>query len=220
MRIRIERQISVSSPYIHVLSYMFCFDSDQAHLGATKGKQGLGRSGAPKKVAGARWTGKKTKIGSDSDEDEESAAAAAAVGVLTGDGATSSSDDEPEGAVVVLASKKEQADGHVRKEVIAQVAPASSKRPSVRQNDTTGSQKVACKSTSAEKGATEKVKIQWKKEAKRHLKGAPKQRLEIHILRERVLLGSGLQDDNGKMLKKLSQLPNLFKVCEKFVRLR
>jgi hypothetical protein len=186
-----------------------CFVSDQAHLGATKGKQGLGRAGAPKKVAGARWSGKKTKIGSDSEEeDEESAAVAAAVGVLAGDNdASSSSDDEPEGAVVVWASKKEQADGHVRKEVIAQVP--SSKQPSV-QSDTAGS--FACKSS-------EKVKIQWKKEAKRHLKGAPKQRLEIHILRERVLLGAGLEDDKGKMLKKLSQLPSVFKVCEKFVRL-
>eukprot|EP00775_Hariotina_reticulata_P012820 gene12820-12947_t len=39
--------------------------SNGVHEGATKNKQGLGRSGMPKKVAGARWMGKKTRLGSD-----------------------------------------------------------------------------------------------------------------------------------------------------------
>uniref|UniRef100_A0A383V8E5 G-patch domain-containing protein n=1 Tax=Tetradesmus obliquus TaxID=3088 RepID=A0A383V8E5_TETOB len=43
----------------------------QAHEGATKGKQGLGRSSMPKKVAGTRWQGKKTRLGSDSEDEAE-----------------------------------------------------------------------------------------------------------------------------------------------------
>jgi len=42
----------------------------KAHDGATQGRVGLGRSSMPKKVAGARWEGKKTKLGSDSDDSE------------------------------------------------------------------------------------------------------------------------------------------------------
>lgn len=83
----------------------------QAHLGATHNKQGLGKADAPKKVAGARWQGTKTRLDSDSDEDE------AQEGGSGGD-SDSSSDDEVPGAVVVMASKKEQAEGHVAKEVL------------------------------------------------------------------------------------------------------
>ncbi|WIA30876.1 hypothetical protein OEZ86_000931 [Tetradesmus obliquus] len=43
----------------------------QAQEGATKGKQGLGRSSMPKKVAGTRWQGKKTRLGSDSEDEAE-----------------------------------------------------------------------------------------------------------------------------------------------------
>jgi len=49
-------------------------EADQENLynitqaGATKGKQGLGRSGLPKKVAGARFAGKKTKLADSDDE--------------------------------------------------------------------------------------------------------------------------------------------------------
>lgn len=39
--------------------------------GAVHGKQGLGRSSMPKKVAGARWCGTKTKLGSDDEDSEE-----------------------------------------------------------------------------------------------------------------------------------------------------
>jgi Pin2-interacting protein X1 len=42
-----------------------------AQGGATQGRVGLGRSSMPKKVAGARWQGKKIKLGSDSDSDEQ-----------------------------------------------------------------------------------------------------------------------------------------------------
>jgi Pin2-interacting protein X1 len=45
----------------------------QAHANKTTGKQGLGRSSMPKKVAGARWQGTKTKLGSDDEEDEQQA---------------------------------------------------------------------------------------------------------------------------------------------------
>lgn len=83
----------------------------QAHLGATHNKQGLGKADAPKKVAGARWQGTKIRLDSDSDEDE------AQEGGSGGD-SDSSSDDEVPGAVVVMASKKEQAEGHVAKEVL------------------------------------------------------------------------------------------------------
>ena len=43
----------------------------QAHDKATQGRVGLGRSSMPKKVAGARWEGKRTKLGSDSESEEE-----------------------------------------------------------------------------------------------------------------------------------------------------
>ena len=36
-----------------------------AQDGATKSKQGLGRSGQPRKVGGARWQGTRTKLDSD-----------------------------------------------------------------------------------------------------------------------------------------------------------
>jgi Pin2-interacting protein X1 len=42
----------------------------KAHDGATLGRVGLGRSSLPKKVAGARWIGKKKKLGSDSEDSE------------------------------------------------------------------------------------------------------------------------------------------------------
>ena len=55
--------------------------------------------------------------------------------------------------------------------------------------------------------------------AKKLLKKAPKQRLKVHLLREKVLEAVGLRDDGGKIMKKISKLPEVFKVCEKFVRL-
>lgn len=39
--------------------------------GATQGRVGLGRSSMPKKVAGARWEGKRMKLGSDSEDEQE-----------------------------------------------------------------------------------------------------------------------------------------------------
>lgn len=42
-----------------------------AHDKAIQGKVGLGRSSIPKKVEGARWEGKKIKLGSDSEGEEE-----------------------------------------------------------------------------------------------------------------------------------------------------
>lgn len=35
---------------------------------ATQGRTGLGRSSLPRKVAGVRWAGKRTKLDSDSEE--------------------------------------------------------------------------------------------------------------------------------------------------------
>ncbi|KAG7669838.1 hypothetical protein Ndes2437B_g06027 [Nannochloris sp. 'desiccata'] len=42
----------------------------KAQDGARQGRVGLGRSSMPKKVAGARWEGKKKKLGSDSEDSE------------------------------------------------------------------------------------------------------------------------------------------------------
>jgi Pin2-interacting protein X1 len=66
-----------------------------AHSHATHGRVGLGRSSMPKKVAGARWTGTKTKLGSDSDgdSDEEDAPEIAV------------DDDDGDGIQVVLPKK-------------------------------------------------------------------------------------------------------------------
>ena len=54
---------------------------------------------------------------------------------------------------------------------------------------------------------------------KKVLKREPKQRLKVHLLRGKVLDAVGLKDDGGKMMKKISKLPEIFAVCEKFVRL-
>lgn len=43
----------------------------QVQHGAAHGRQGLGRSDMPKKVAGARWCGTKTKISDGNDDEEE-----------------------------------------------------------------------------------------------------------------------------------------------------
>lgn len=42
---------------------------NETNKGATQGRVGLGRSSMPKKVAGARWQGKKTKLDDESDEE-------------------------------------------------------------------------------------------------------------------------------------------------------
>ncbi|GAB4821901.1 hypothetical protein N2152v2_008947 [Parachlorella kessleri] len=52
-------------------------EEDQENLyniaqgGKTQGRVGLGRSSMPKKVAGTRWAGKKTRLGSDSEDESE-----------------------------------------------------------------------------------------------------------------------------------------------------
>ncbi|KAG2496381.1 hypothetical protein HYH03_005609 [Edaphochlamys debaryana] len=71
---------------------------EQAQHGAAHGRQGLGRSDMPKKVAGARWCGTKTKL-DDGDEVEEEAEAS---------GSGSESESEDDDRIVVVQSKKEQ----------------------------------------------------------------------------------------------------------------
>eukprot|EP00887_Chlorella_sp_A99_P006340 scaffold3.g6340.t1 len=74
-----------------------------AHDGATQGRVGLGRSSMPKKVAGARWAGTKTRLGSDSEDEEEEAAAedAAPEGQPTGT-------LEQEGVVIIMPAPRKQ----------------------------------------------------------------------------------------------------------------
>ncbi|GLC53435.1 hypothetical protein PLESTB_000744800 [Pleodorina starrii] len=79
---------------------------EQAQHGAAHGRQGLGRSDMPKKVAGARWCGTKTKL-DEEEEDEEEEEDADRDGEASGSG--SGSDSEEDGRVVVVQSKKEQA---------------------------------------------------------------------------------------------------------------
>ncbi|KAL6776301.1 hypothetical protein ACKKBG_A20585 [Auxenochlorella protothecoides x Auxenochlorella symbiontica] len=43
----------------------------RTHDGATQGRVGLGRAGAPKKVAGTRWAGTKTRLDSEDEGEEE-----------------------------------------------------------------------------------------------------------------------------------------------------
>ena len=71
------------------------------HNHATHGKQGLGIGDAPKKVAGARWQGTKTKLDSD-DEDEEA--------VADEQDEEASSEEEDTGIVVLSAKKPAQID--------------------------------------------------------------------------------------------------------------
>ncbi len=188
------------------------------------GKQGLGRSDAPKKVAGARWAGTKVRLDSDDEELPEVEAA--------------SGDDEPEeGAVVVLASKKEQAGGRVPKEVLP-CAHASHKAAKISAVGAIG----GAKHTAAEQvtvnasGApaaplspettegSKAEKIKWKKLARGVLKQAPRRKMKVQALRRRVLEAAGLQEGDlersgRQLMKKLRSLPELFEVAEKFVRL-
>ncbi|GIL91590.1 hypothetical protein Vretimale_9640 [Volvox reticuliferus] len=78
---------------------------EQAQHGAAHGRQGLGRSDMPKKVAGARWCGTKTKLGDDDDNDE-CQGNADLKGEISGSGPSSESEDDH---VVVVQSKREQA---------------------------------------------------------------------------------------------------------------
>ncbi|GIL53485.1 hypothetical protein Vafri_9078 [Volvox africanus] len=78
---------------------------EQAQHGAAHGRQGLGRSDMPKKVAGARWCGTKTKL-DDDDDDGEPQGNADLKGEISGSDASSESEDDH---VVVVLSKKEQA---------------------------------------------------------------------------------------------------------------
>ncbi|KAG2442104.1 hypothetical protein HYH02_009593 [Chlamydomonas schloesseri] len=82
---------------------------EQAQHGAAHGRQGLGRGDMPKKVAGARWCGTKTKI---SEGDEEEAEEEAGSG--SGSGSGSESESEDEGRIVVKLSKKEQAEADAK----------------------------------------------------------------------------------------------------------
>lgn len=50
-----------------------CLSSVLWQAGAVKGKQGLGRSSMPKKVAGVRFAGKKTRIAESDEEGDEDA---------------------------------------------------------------------------------------------------------------------------------------------------
>ncbi len=77
---------------------------------ATQGRVGLGRSSMPKKVAGARWEGKKTRIeNSDDDEDEEAEGEAAwqkQEGVEVGPAPAGVQLEKEEGLVIVLPASK------------------------------------------------------------------------------------------------------------------
>ncbi|KXZ53675.1 hypothetical protein GPECTOR_6g592 [Gonium pectorale] len=75
---------------------------EQAQHGAAHGRQGLGRGDMPKKVAGARWCGTKTKLGDEDEEDEDAGSGPS--------GSGSDSESEDDGQIVVVQSKKEQAD--------------------------------------------------------------------------------------------------------------
>ncbi|EFJ47248.1 hypothetical protein VOLCADRAFT_105212 [Volvox carteri f. nagariensis] len=79
---------------------------EQAQHGAAHGRQGLGRSEMPKKVAGARWCGTKTKLDED-DEDEQQDDDADRDGDVSASGSEMESEDD--GRIVVVQSKKEQA---------------------------------------------------------------------------------------------------------------
>ena len=68
-----------------------------AHTHATHGKQGLGIGDAPKKVAGARWQGTKTKL-TDSDDEEEAVE----------EDEEASSEEEDTGIVVLSAKQPAQ----------------------------------------------------------------------------------------------------------------
>ena len=69
----------------------------QVQNNATHGKQGLGRSDAPKKVSGARWEGTKKKLGSSSEEEEEEEEAS-----------KEEEEEEPVGVVVVMSKAEQQ----------------------------------------------------------------------------------------------------------------
>ncbi|GAX73190.1 hypothetical protein CEUSTIGMA_g643.t1 [Chlamydomonas eustigma] len=186
----------------------------QVHQGATQGKQGLGRADAPKKVAGARWAGTKTKLGSDSEHEEWKDR-------LNDREDSSNKESELEDAVndeavVVYASKKEVADGQLgcRKVLIGGVSKE-------------GDQDKNRKPVSKVSGESSAGKVHWKKIARRVLKEAPKRKMKARLLHMRVLEAAGLdacgrKDEKNSekiLIKRLHSFPDLFEVTEKFVRL-
>ena len=122
--------------------------------------------------------------------------------------------------MVVLASKKEQADGHVFSRVVAVLQPelqeAEEAGASVKPGKKASSR--GSKATAGD-GIETSEKVKWKKHASKLLKAHPKRRMKVQLLREKVLQAAGVKDDGGKLLKKLASLPEVFAICEKFVRL-
>jgi Pin2-interacting protein X1 len=226
----------------------------QAQLGRATGKSGLGQGSQPKKVAGARWAGTKTKIGSDSDGDEgddegEEGSSGDDEGVDTGDASyvlppkanggavvlppksQQQQQQQPEPASAAGAKRRRGGDTEVKAKDQTQQGEEEGGKVKGRKDKSKG--KDRSKKARREGGggedangsaAAEEAPRKLHKLAHKLLAVAPKQRLKLHRLRAEVYKAAGLpacEDDLSRcrLMKKLRAKPELFGVCEKYVRL-
>ncbi|EFN54351.1 hypothetical protein CHLNCDRAFT_135612 [Chlorella variabilis] len=126
---------------------------NMAHDKATKGRVGLGRGGMPKKVAGARWEGQKTRIADSSDEEEEEEEAEEGgqeQGRQAGPAPVGVELEREEGMVIILPASKRHLLDQLQassQQVAAAGAPAASPQQRQRQEGQAPASKKAKKAT-------------------------------------------------------------------------
>eukprot|EP00877_Chromochloris_zofingiensis_P012765 jgi/Chrzof1/7742/Cz02g35040.t1 len=222
---------------------------NQTHGAATQGRQGLGRSGMPKKVGGVRWAGTKTKLvdsdeegGDNSQQQQQQQQAMANKAVQASEG-----QQEGTGIVIVMPKKVrvQQADTSSVPAAVqqgggkscGQQLPGScmagqsgtkgrSKKQTSKQNgqqptmEAVVKQPAACASV-----AVSGKKVKWSKLAVKILESAPKRRMRVQKLHQRILEDTGLADaveDSCSqlqcMLKRLRKAGG-FEVLDKHIKL-
>lgn len=226
-----------------------CLAVVQTHGAATQGRQGLGRSGMPKKVGGVRWAGTKTKLvdsdeegGDNSQQQQQQQQAMANKAVQASEG-----QQEGTGIVIVMPKKVrvQQADTSSVPAAVqqgggkscGQQLPGScmagqsgtkgrSKKQTSKQNgqqptmEAVVKQPAACASV-----AVSGKKVKWSKLAVKILESAPKRRMRVQKLHQRILEDTGLADaveDSCSqlqcMLKRLRKAGG-FEVLDKHIKL-
>lgn len=138
------------------------------HENATKGRVGLGRAGMPAKVAGERWAGTKTRLGSGS---EDEGVRAEPLDVLP----TEEPAADPDGIVIIMPRSR------------AAGAPAASTGPP---RDGGGAGEAAL--AAAVGGSSALAGIKWKKVASAALAGAGADGVKLSRLLRQVMSDRGL----------------------------
>ena len=221
----------------------------QTHDGATTARQGLGRAGAPKKVAGARWQGTKTRLGSDSGSEGSGS-----------EGGEEEQEQEEEGGgdgalaaagIVIVGPKRQQREQAQQQEQQQESKPSkkakrSSKQDQQQEQEQQQQQQQAGKKRKG-KGASPPAskkqkqqdqqqrqceqgapKVKWAKVAAKLLQSAPKRRMRVAQLHAQALAEAGLApgsvapaEADAAVQRMLRKLRKAgsFAVCDKYVRL-